>query len=362
MTNLQKECKEGSVVLDVLSTRDFQVGEEIVIGKGTTSEEYNHIVAFGSIELRTPLQNSHASGSSVQIKATCAVFAKYYACATYHPYLEQIDCQHNLKPSDYGMNALSCAPEDAVHCCASTIKKTTQRPTKKPAPPKPATTKKPPTTTTKVATTKKVEIAPGEEVSTVAVAKGARTMVAADDGVHHIPVGAKVDIGLGTAVHEVNTIVAEKVAGRRLSTNSITFGSPLQFAHPAGTHVTVQAAPVANPCAPVSARLFNAKEVVQGQASASTFGSAGMLALWLFIGVAGLTAGARAMKRSAQRTIHTESMTSFSAVATDEVEEQQEEEAEEWDVEEYGLYEAPLHPKETIRMSSFMALPTEEEV
>jgi len=254
VTNLQKESKEGSVVLDVLSTRDFQVGEEIVIGKGTTSEEYNHIiVAFGWIELRTPLQNTHASGTSVQIKATCAVFAKYYACETYHPYMEQIDCQHNLKPSDYGMNALSCAPEDAVHCCAST------------------TTKKPPTTTTKVATTKKVEIAPG-------------------------------------------------------------------------------------------ARLFNAKEVVQGQASASTFGSAGMLALWLFIGVAGLTAGARAMKRSAQRTIQTESMTSFLAVATDDVEEQQEmeEQQKEMDMEEYGLYEAP--PKETIRMSSFMALPTEEEV
>jgi hypothetical protein len=129
--------------------------------------------------------------------------------------------------------------------------------------------------------------------------KGAKKMEVGD--AEKIHVGDTVDIGLGTPIHEVNSIVSEDTSARRLSSGSITFATPLVFSHPAGTQVTVQAPQViANPCAPVApaAKLYD-KDTVSNQQhglmSTISFGSMGILVMGFSFAV-GLTFGTRSMR------------------------------------------------------------------
>jgi len=115
VTSLVWAAGLGDATIDVKSTVGFKVGDEIVIDAGHRSEESAHVLGFGSLRMVLPLQNLHHIGASVQVKATCALFARYYACAKYHHSLEKIPCQH------FGPNALSCEPEDADYCCSVTL-------------------------------------------------------------------------------------------------------------------------------------------------------------------------------------------------------------------------------------------------
>jgi len=58
----------GAKVIDVVSTADFAVGMEIVIGEGTAAMEFNSITGFGTIHLATPVMNHHPKGTTITEK------------------------------------------------------------------------------------------------------------------------------------------------------------------------------------------------------------------------------------------------------------------------------------------------------
>jgi len=47
----------------------FVIGQDVTIGAGTTTEEDNNIVAFGSMILKNPLKFAHDAGTLVSVKA-----------------------------------------------------------------------------------------------------------------------------------------------------------------------------------------------------------------------------------------------------------------------------------------------------
>merc|ERR1719258_716254 len=56
---------KGSKVVEVASNTDFYIGEDIIIDPGTTIEERNKIVDFGSLVLQYPLQYDHGAGAQI---------------------------------------------------------------------------------------------------------------------------------------------------------------------------------------------------------------------------------------------------------------------------------------------------------
>jgi hypothetical protein len=63
--SLQSAATAGSKVLEVQSNIGFYSGQDIVIDAGTSIEEYNKVVSFGSLILATPLQYDHGTGAII---------------------------------------------------------------------------------------------------------------------------------------------------------------------------------------------------------------------------------------------------------------------------------------------------------
>jgi hypothetical protein len=69
---LTSSASSGDTEIEVLNQSMFGVGDIIVIAEGTSDEETNEIVGFGSLLLKTPLQNNHTVGTLVKVKLTSA--------------------------------------------------------------------------------------------------------------------------------------------------------------------------------------------------------------------------------------------------------------------------------------------------
>ncbi|HGY55879.1 MAG TPA: T9SS type A sorting domain-containing protein [Caldithrix abyssi] len=64
-TSLTTSASAGSQSLEVESTSEFSIGDNIVINSGRPNEETNTIIGFGSILLQTPLQFNHSPGELI---------------------------------------------------------------------------------------------------------------------------------------------------------------------------------------------------------------------------------------------------------------------------------------------------------
>ena len=68
VTTCIRPVASGSATLPVASQNGFAIGQEVVLGKGTATEEYNRIKGFGSLILEFPLQFDHAPGLPIGIQ------------------------------------------------------------------------------------------------------------------------------------------------------------------------------------------------------------------------------------------------------------------------------------------------------
>ena len=66
-TTLVRDVVAGDQVLETVSTNGFNVGDEIIIGKGTAKQERNTVAGFGSIILAKPLQFNHSSAARIVV-------------------------------------------------------------------------------------------------------------------------------------------------------------------------------------------------------------------------------------------------------------------------------------------------------
>jgi len=69
---LTSSASSGDTEIEILNQSMFGVGDIIVIAEGTSDEETNEIIGFGSLFLKTPLKNNHAIGTLVKVKLTSA--------------------------------------------------------------------------------------------------------------------------------------------------------------------------------------------------------------------------------------------------------------------------------------------------
>lgn len=63
--SLKEGATKGATELHVVNNNPFNIGQEIVIDQGTAIEEYNEIVGFGSLLLKTPLMYDHGVGALI---------------------------------------------------------------------------------------------------------------------------------------------------------------------------------------------------------------------------------------------------------------------------------------------------------
>jgi len=104
----------GETVLDVVSTANFLVGDQIVIDKGFPEEETHVVMAISSIITRLPVQNKHKVSATITVKATCQNFAAYYSCpagTSSHGSANLIEC------ADQAGGV--CQQSDQDRCCVS---------------------------------------------------------------------------------------------------------------------------------------------------------------------------------------------------------------------------------------------------
>jgi len=67
VTSLSNDVDAGETIINVLDQTGFSIGDEIVIGEGTSSEEAT-IADLGSLVLESPLTKSHAAGTKISLK------------------------------------------------------------------------------------------------------------------------------------------------------------------------------------------------------------------------------------------------------------------------------------------------------
>lgn len=60
-------AEAGAMTIEVASTAGMNVGDNIIIGAGTETEETNQVADFGSIVLRFPLQFDQPAGVTISV-------------------------------------------------------------------------------------------------------------------------------------------------------------------------------------------------------------------------------------------------------------------------------------------------------